>query len=52
MIELILQMLQIDEFKGQSEAIDIAKGKHKIQHTLKGIAKQKKREKEWHLRKR
>ena len=47
MIEQILQMLQISEFKGESELIDIAKGKHKIQHTLKGIAKQKKREKAW-----
>jgi len=47
MIELILQMLQLDEFKGQSEAIDIAKGKHKIQHTLKGLAKQKKRKDAW-----
>ena len=47
MIELILQMLQLDEFKGQSEAIDIAKGKYKIQYSVKEISKQKKREKAW-----
>ena len=31
MIENILQMLQIAEFEAKSEAIDIAKGKYKIQ---------------------
>jgi len=51
MIELILQMLTINEFEGQSELIDIAKGKHKIQDTVKGIARQQKRAKAWRLRK-
>jgi hypothetical protein len=47
MIEQILQMLQIAEFVGESEAIDIAKGKHKIQTTFKDIKKQIKRAKSW-----
>jgi len=47
MIEKIIQMLQLSEFEGQSEAIDIAKGKHKIQTTFKGIKKQIKRAKLW-----
>ena len=51
MIELIIQMLQLDEFKGQSEAIDIAKGKYKIQDTFKDISRQKKRAKAWQSRK-
>jgi hypothetical protein len=51
MIEKILQMLALDEFEGQSEAIDIAKGKHKIQDSLKGIKRQNKRKKAWHSRK-
>jgi hypothetical protein len=47
MIEQILQMLQIAEFAGESNAIDIAKGKHKIQTTFKGLVKQGKRAKSW-----
>ena len=51
MIETIIQMLHISEYAGESELIDIAKGKHKIQDTVKGIAKQKKRSKAWRSRK-
>ncbi len=51
MIENILQMLQIAEFEAKSEAIDIAKGKYKIQDTLKGMARQHKRNKAWQSRK-
>ena len=48
MIEQILQMLSLSEFEGQSKLIDIAKGKHKIQPTVKGIKRQIKRGKAWH----
>ena len=51
MIEQILQMLQIADFAGESEAIDIAKGKHKIEKGLKEFKNQLKREKAWRSRK-
>lgn len=47
MIEQILQMLQISEFKGESELIDIAKGKYKLVWTFKERNKQLKREQAW-----
>ena len=47
MIEKILEMLQISDFMGESEAIDIAKGKYKTQDTFQGIKKQIKRAKSW-----
>ena len=43
MIEKIIELLAIDEFYGQSEIIDIAKGKYKIQNTIVDKYKQKKR---------
>jgi hypothetical protein len=43
MIEKIIELLAIDEFYGQSELIDIAKGKYKIQSTIVDKYKQKKR---------
>jgi hypothetical protein len=43
MIQKIIELLAIDEFYGQSELIDIAKGKYKIQNTVIGMYKQKKR---------
>jgi len=52
MIENILQLLSSNEFYGKSELIEIAKGKYKLETTLKGKAKQIKRQKEWQLRKR
>lgn len=47
MIDLIIQMLQISDFYGESELIDIAKGKNKLPLTLKEHIKSKKRNKEW-----
>jgi hypothetical protein len=44
MIKLILEMLQLDEHYGQSEAIEIAKGKYEIPKTFLGILKQFKRQ--------
>ena len=43
MIEKIIELLAIDEFYGQSELIDIAKGKYKIQNSIVDKYKQKKR---------
>jgi hypothetical protein len=43
MIQKIIELLSIDEFYGQSELIDIAKGKYKIQNTVIGMYKQNKR---------
>lgn len=45
MIEKILELLSLDEYKGQSELIDFAKGKYKIPKTLADIRKQYKRSK-------
>ena len=47
MIEQIIQMLQIAEFTSTSEAIEIAKGKHKIEDNLKSFKKQFNRAKPW-----
>ena len=43
MIQKIIELLAIDEFYGQSELIDIAKGKYKIQNTIVDKYKQKNR---------
>lgn len=51
MIESIIQMLSTSDFYGQSKLIDIAKGKHKIQSTIKGGIKQIKRQDVWQLKK-
>ena len=37
MIQKIIELLAIDEFYGQSEIIDIAKGKYKIPKTIKEV---------------
>lgn len=47
MIELILKMLDVDEFKGLSENIDIAKGKYKLPTNFKEGWEQRKRRKAW-----
>jgi hypothetical protein len=43
MIQQIIELLAIDEFYGESELINIAKGKYKIQHSIVDKYKQKKR---------
>jgi hypothetical protein len=40
MIAQLIQLLQISDFYGQSEFIDIAKGKFKIETTIKGAYNQ------------
>ena len=40
MIGQIIQLLQISDFYGVSKNIDIAKGKYKIETTVKGTFKQ------------
>jgi len=47
MIARILELLATNEFYGQSELIEIAKGKNKLEHTLKGKREQLKRAKQW-----
>ena len=44
MIQNIITMLQLDDFYGNTETIDIAKGKYKLQTSLKKAIKQSKRE--------
>lgn len=44
MIQHIITMLQLDDFYGNSETIDIAKGKYKLHTSLKKGIKQAKRE--------
>jgi hypothetical protein len=44
MIKNILELLSLNEHYGQSESIEIAKGKYKIKRTLKEGFKQLKRE--------
>tara|TARA_R110001606_G_scaffold395449_1_gene567761 strand:- start:9342 stop:9500 length:159 start_codon:yes stop_codon:yes gene_type:complete len=50
MIENILELLSLEEWMGQSENIEIAKGKYKIPLTIKAKRKQLKRQKEWQLK--
>jgi hypothetical protein len=47
MIKNILELLSLDPHYGQSEIIEIAKGKYKIQRTWKQAYKQFKRELKW-----
>lgn len=44
MIKNIIAMLQLDDFYGESELIDIAKGKHALHTSIKKAIKQGKRE--------
>lgn len=44
MIQRIVEMLKIDEHYGVSEFVDIAKGKYKLNTSLKKAYKQGKRE--------
>ena len=43
MIQRIITILKIDDFYGNTEAIDIAKGKYKLHTSLKKAIKQLKR---------
>ena len=47
MIELILQLLRSGKHLGQSEVIDIARGKYKLPLTVKDKSKQKEIESAW-----
>lgn len=47
MINNIIQLLSINEHYGQSEIIEIAKGKYKIKRNFKQSYKQFKRELKW-----
>lgn len=50
MIGLIVDMLSIDDFKGKSENIEIAKGKYKMPQTFREGWRQYKRGKVWQLK--
>ena len=43
MIGLILELLSVSEFYAESELIEIAKGKNKLENTIKGKTEQKNR---------
>ena len=45
MIKQIVAMLQLDDFYGESELIDIAKGKYQYNTSMKKMWKQAKRNK-------
>lgn len=47
MIQLILDMLAMDDFYGVSEEIDIAKGRYKLNTSIKKEYKRRKRIKAW-----
>ena len=51
MIKHILDLLALDEFYGQSELIEIAKGKHEIPTTFKQGYNKIKREIKWQSKK-
>ena len=44
MIRALIQVLEIDDFYGQTDSIDIAKGKNEIPRGLKQIKKNIKRQ--------
>ena len=47
MMELILKLLQLDDYYGKSRNIDIAKGINKIPTTIKEGLQQSKRKRAW-----
>lgn len=47
MIKNILELLSTNEFLGQSELIDIAKGKYELTTDLKGKRRQRKQTEAW-----
>lgn len=46
-MRLIIDLLQMDEWYGVSENIEIAKGKYKLESTIKEKQKQQLRHKAW-----
>ena len=44
MIKTILALMSIDDFMGESENIDIAKGKYHLSYNFREVYKQMKRE--------
>ena len=50
MIGNIIDLLSVDDFYGESELIDIAKGKYKAPLTFKEMYKQAKRRAIWQLK--
>jgi len=50
MIDQILQLLKQDDYYGQSELIDIAKGKYEFTTSLKRKREQLKRKEAWQLK--
>lgn len=51
MITTIIQLLHSHTWEGVSERVEIAKGKNKLQTTIKGKANQLRREQKWQKRK-
>ena len=49
MLRLIIDLLQLDNWKVKSETIEIAKGKNELPKNLKGVIKKNKRA--WQLQK-
>lgn len=50
-LELTIDLLNLDDWYGVSEEIEIAKGKYELQTTFKGAMEQNKRERAWRSRK-
>lgn len=50
MIGIIIDLLSVDELYGLTDEIEIAKGRHNLTLSFKGIYNQKKREKAWRRR--
>lgn len=47
MINKLLELLQLNDYYGDSKVIDLAKGYHKIPKSYKEVYKQFKRELKW-----
>ena len=47
MIEIIIRMMEVDDFIGKSDIIDIAKGKYKLPMSINEAWQQHKRKRAW-----
>lgn len=47
MIRDLIILLNVDDFKGESETIDIAKGKYKAPNTFKEVLREVKTKRRW-----